>query len=45
MTDEYYVEASPMNHTSFCMGFRFQEKDKPGKVDAEKAKCTWHYRR
>jgi ribonuclease Z len=36
-TDEYYVEARPMNHTSFCMGFRFQEKDKPGKVDAEKA--------
>lgn len=35
--DEYYVEARPLNHTSFCMGFRFQEKDKPGKVDAEKA--------
>jgi ribonuclease Z len=36
--EEYYVEARPLNHTSFCMGFRFQEKDKPGKVDAEKAK-------
>ena len=35
--DEYYVEARPLNHTKFCMGFRFQEKDKPGKVDAEKA--------
>ncbi|REL33639.1 ribonuclease Z [Rhodohalobacter sp. SW132] len=34
---EYYVEARPLNHTSFCLGYRFQEKDKPGKVDAEKA--------
>ncbi len=37
--DEYYVEARPLNHTKFCMGFRFQEKDKPGKVDAEKAEA------
>lgn len=35
--DEYYVEARPLNHTKFCVGFRFQEKDRPGKVDAEKA--------
>jgi ribonuclease Z len=35
--DDYYVEARPLNHTSFCLGYRFQEKDKPGKVDAEKA--------
>ncbi len=35
--DECYVEARPLNHTKFCVGFRFQEKDKPGKVDAEKA--------
>jgi ribonuclease Z len=35
--DEYYVEARPLNHTKFCVGYRFQEKDKPGKVDAEKA--------
>ncbi|MGF1671213.1 MAG: ribonuclease Z [Balneolaceae bacterium] len=35
--DEFYVEARPLKHTSFCMGFRFQEKDRPGKVDAEKA--------
>lgn len=34
---EYYVEAMPLNHTRFCVGYRFQEKDKPGKVDAEKA--------
>jgi ribonuclease Z len=35
--EEYYVEARPLNHTKFCVGYRFQEKDKPGKVDAEKA--------
>lgn len=35
--DEFYVEARPLNHTKFCVGYRFQEKDKPGKVDAEKA--------
>lgn len=35
--DEYYVEARPLNHTKFCIGYRFQEKDKPGKVDADKA--------
>ncbi len=47
--DEFYVEARPLNHTKFCMGFRFQEKDKPGKVDAEKAKAQgisedWQYK-
>lgn len=35
--EEYFVEARPLNHTKFCIGYRFQEKDKPGKVDAEKA--------
>lgn len=35
--DEYYVEARPLKHSKFCVGYRFQEKDKPGKVDAEKA--------
>lgn len=35
--DEYYVEARPLNHTKFCLGYRFQEKDKPGKVDADNA--------
>src|SRR5690625_4543628 len=37
--EEYYVEARPLNHTMFCVGYRFQEKDKPGKVDAEKAQA------
>ncbi len=35
--DEFYVEARPLNHTKFCIGYRFQEKDRPGKVDADKA--------
>ncbi|MCH8558321.1 MAG: ribonuclease Z [Balneolia bacterium] len=34
---EYYVEARPLEHKSLCIGYRFQEKDKPGKVDAKKA--------
>jgi len=35
--EDFYVEARPLKHTTFCIGYRFQEKDKPGKVDAEKA--------
>ncbi|MCC5913550.1 MAG: ribonuclease Z [Balneolaceae bacterium] len=37
--DDYFVEARPLNHTKFCVGYRFQEKDKPGKVDADKAEA------
>ncbi len=36
-TEDYYVEARPLKHRRFCLGYRFQEKDKPGKVDSEKA--------
>ncbi len=35
--EEFYVEARPLKHTKFCIGYRFQEKDKPGKVDSAKA--------
>lgn len=47
--DEFYIQARPLNHTKFCMGYRFQEKDKPGKVDAEKAQAQgisedWQYK-
>ncbi len=35
--EDFYVEARPLKHTSFCIGYRLQEKDKPGKVDAQKA--------
>lgn len=33
----FYVEARPLEHTTFCIGYRLQEKDKPGKVDDKKA--------
>ncbi len=47
--EEFYVVARPLNHTKFCIGYRFQEKDKPGKVDAEKAQAQgisedWQYK-
>lgn len=47
--EEFYVEARPLNHTSFCIGYRFQEKDRPGKVDADKAEAKgisedWQYK-
>lgn len=35
--EDYYVEARPLKHKRYCLGYRFQEKDKPGKVDADKA--------
>lgn len=35
--EEFYVEARPLKHNKFCIGYRFQEKDRPGKVDAAKA--------
>lgn len=36
--EDYFVEARALKHRRYCLGYRFQEKDKPGKVDAEKAK-------
>ncbi len=35
--DDFFVEARALKHRKYCVGYRFQEKDKPGKVDAEKA--------
>lgn len=35
---DYYVECRPLEHKSLCIGYRLQEKDKPGKVNAERAK-------
>jgi len=34
---EYYVEALPLDHSIFCLGWRFQEKDRPGVFDLDKA--------
>lgn len=47
--EEFYVEARPLKHNKFCVGYRFQEKDKPGKVNAEKAESLgvsedWQYK-
>jgi ribonuclease Z len=47
--EEFYVEARPLKHNKFCVGYRFQEKDKPGKVNAEKAEAMgisedWQYK-
>jgi ribonuclease Z len=35
--EEYFVEALPLDHSIFCLGWRFQEKDKPGIFSLEKA--------
>lgn len=37
--NDFFVEARPLKHNRFCIGYRLQEKDKPGKVDAEKAEA------
>jgi len=35
--EEYYVDALPLDHSIFCLGWRFQEKDKPGIFNLETA--------
>ena len=35
--EEFYVEALPLDHSIFCLGWRFQEKDKPGVFNLDKA--------
>ena len=34
---EFYVDAMPLDHSIFCLGWRFQEKDRPGVFNLEKA--------
>lgn len=34
---DFFVEARPLDHTIFCLGWRFQEKPKPGVFDLAKA--------
>jgi len=35
--EEFYVDALPLDHSIFCLGWRFQEKAKPGVFNLEKA--------
>jgi ribonuclease Z len=35
--DEYYVDALPLDHSIFCLGWRFQERTKPGIFNLERA--------
>jgi ribonuclease Z len=35
--NEFYVEALPLDHSIFCLGWRFQEKNKPGIFNLERA--------
>jgi ribonuclease Z len=35
--EEFYVEALPLDHSIFCLGWRFQEKSRPGIFNLEMA--------
>jgi ribonuclease Z len=35
--EEFYVDALPLEHSIFCLGWRFQEKDRPGVFNLERA--------
>jgi len=35
--EDYYVDALPLDHSIFCLGWRFQEKPKPGIFNLERA--------
>ena len=36
---EFYVDAMPLDHSIFCLGWRFQEKDRPGIFSLEQAEA------
>ncbi len=38
-TDEYYVEARPLEHRIFTLGYRFQEKPRRGRIYPERARA------
>jgi ribonuclease Z len=35
--EDFYVDALPLDHSIFCLGWRFQEKNKPGVFNLERA--------
>ena len=38
-TEEFTVEACPLDHRGFAMGFRFEERTRPGQFDPERARA------
>lgn len=34
---DFFIECRNLKHNKFCVGYRFQEKDKPGRVNAQLA--------
>ncbi len=38
-TDEFSVEARPLAHRGFAMGFRFEEHERPGRFEPEQAQA------
>jgi ribonuclease Z len=38
-TDEFTVEACPLDHRGFAMGFRFEERTRPGRFNPERARA------
>lgn len=38
-TDEFSVEARPLAHRGFAMGFRFEEHERPGRFEPEQARA------
>ncbi len=38
-TDEFTVEARPLSHRGFAMGFRFEERARPGRFQPERARA------
>jgi ribonuclease Z len=38
-TDQYVVQAKPLDHRIFALGYRYQEKPRPGRFDVERARA------
>lgn len=38
--DHLTIEARPLNHRTFCAGYRYQEKTRPGSLDGEGARAV-----
>ena len=38
-TDDYFVAARPLDHRIFTLGYRFEERPRPGRFDLERARA------